>query len=161
MQNYFLTICPTSKSDAGRDAARNIRAVCIEKKGEKKTRAHAGRLHRGHSLNGSTILGHSSKRHNASSMTRNAWFWWNQVRRESRIKCVQTWWNHLLWIMCVLILVYNFSCNVNYIKIPSKLYNVYVIMRNSNYKVIMKYRKMEDKPLFYIYLTINDIIIVM
>lgn len=37
MQNYFLTICLTSKSDAGlEDAARNIRAVCTEKKGEKK-----------------------------------------------------------------------------------------------------------------------------
>lgn len=84
----FLMMNRKSKSGAGlEDAARNIEAVCYRKKKREKkhVRTRAG-YSRGHSLNGSTILGHSSKRHNASSMTGNAWFWWNQVRPESRIK---------------------------------------------------------------------------
>lgn len=41
----------------------------------------------------------------------------------------------------------HFPCNINYDKITSKLYNVYVIMKFFNYKVIVKYKKIEDKPL--------------
>lgn len=74
-----------------------IPAACTEKKKkkkgkrrEKKERARGSTNSRGHSLNDSTILGHSSKRHNASSMTGNARFRWNQVRREPRIKCEGT-----------------------------------------------------------------------
>lgn len=75
MRNYIAsTICRAPKR-AKMPLA--IPAVCNRKKKrerEKERNTLVVDYSRGHSLNDSTILGHSSKRHNASSMTGNARF---------------------------------------------------------------------------------------
>jgi len=59
--------------DAARDTGGLHRKKRGRKKEKKKKHARAG-YSRGYSLNDSTMLGHSSKRHNTSSMTGNAQF---------------------------------------------------------------------------------------
>lgn len=76
MRNDFSTIYRTPKR-AFPKMPLTIPAVFTKKKERKKKekKEYAGLCYsRSHSLNDSTMLGHSSKRHNASSMTGNARF---------------------------------------------------------------------------------------
>lgn len=86
-KNTKLFLDDLPRSRRCRSRYRQLEPKKRGKRGKKKKRARAG-YSRGYSLNDSTMLGHSSKRYNASSMTGNAQFRWNQVRRDTQIKHV-------------------------------------------------------------------------